>query len=421
MSYRNRLRENIKLTSPDGNVFEAFWIGSERSQEKKLGIHNFPNVNGSSVQDLGVAGAIYPITLSFEGPDNDIISARFFNALKEKGTWEVIHPVHGLLNLQPVSFSPNDQPVTSGNITQVNTEWIEIVSLDAPPSAPELQATTAAQIVTINDVTSDQLVNSTFQDTAEEKGSFRKAVLDVVAGVEKHLETLSKFSSEITAEMESIKRDIDVVLAVIPLDIIAVAGQLQQLIQLPALAVEDTSSRLDAYGNFASDISLSLTPDAVGTSNYNRVAIQELALTSAMAAVADISTTGDILSRPEAVGIIDTNIELFESSTNALDATQELFKNEPIDTQYFSQSQSYPQASRLVGLTVEYLLRAAFDLKVEKRFILDRQRNPVMVALEEYGSPGENDANINLFIDTNKLEDIEHLIMQAGRELVVYV
>jgi hypothetical protein len=45
----------------------------------------------------------------------------------------------------------------------------------------------------------------------------------------------------------------------------------------------------------------------------------------------------------------------------------------------------------------------------------------VIVAIEEYGELGEDDSNLDLFIDSNRLEGDEYLIMPKGRELVVYV
>ena len=420
MSYRDRLRPNITLTSPDGNIFTALWRGNESNHGKKIGISDYWKVPGSTVQDGNIKSATYPLTLQFVGPDNDLNAIQFIKALSESGVWKVIHPILGEKKLQPMSFTPDWQPVTSGGITTIETEWIEPLDLAVIPSAPELQATVASQIETVNDISASQLSDNSFQETAAETASFRAAVLDVVANVESHLESVSDFSASITSEIEAIKRDVDAVLAVVPLDVIAVAGQLQAMIQLPARAIQDTQARLDAYKNMAVGVGL-MSPDTPGTPSYNRVAVQELALTATVGAVADVASTGTLLSRTEAVGVIEDVLTLFGDVTDNLDASQVLFEGSAIDVQYFSQSQSYSVAGRLTALTVAYLLRAAFNLKVEKRFVLTRSRNPAMVAMEEYDGPGEGDANINFFNDTNKIEDNEFIMMPKGRELVVYV
>ena len=420
MSYRDRLRPNITLTSPDGTVFTALWVGNESSHIKKIGIFDYPGVAGSTVQDQNIRSAEYPLTLQFEGPDNDLTAKQFIDALKEKGVWEVVHPVLGLLKLQPMTFTPDWQPVTSGNITVIKTEWIEPLDVAVVPSVPELQANVAAQIETVNEVAAEQLDDNTFQETAEEVGGIRAAVLDVVAAVEEKLEAVSDFAADITAEMLAIKRDIDAVLAVVPMDIIALAGQIKELIQLPARAIQDVQARLDAYKGFAVSAGL-LSPDTPGTASYNRVAVQEAALTAAMGAVADVASTGDLLSRTEAVGVIEDVLALFDDITNNLDASQVLFEGSSIDRQYFSQSQSYSVAARMNALTVAYLLRAAFDLKVEKRFVLTQSRNPVTVTIEEYGSLGEDDLFLDLFNASNKIQGNEFIMMPKGRALVVYV
>lgn len=415
----DRLRANIQLTSPDGQVFTPYWRGDPRTRPKKLGIFNFPGVDGSEVQDLGTSAMTYNLTLFFEGDNHDLDSDVFMKAQTERGPWEVIHPVHGLKILQPMSFTPNDEPVESSNITRVDTEWIEPLAPSNVPSAPELQSAVKAQINAVNDVGAEQLNNTTFQDTAGEVGAFRTSVNSVVSNVEQHLESISSFSASITAEMEAIKRDIDNVLGVLPLDVISVAGQIQELIQLPARAIDNVTARLDAYQNFADGISFDLSPDDNGTENYNRVTVQECALTAVFCAVADISSTGALTSRIEAIDVIEANQTFLKDITDTLDTTQELFEGEPIDRQYYSQSQSYADSVLLIAQSVAYLLRALFDLKTEKRFTLDRDRNPIMVAAEEYGDFSE--ANLDLFLESNQIEGDEHLIMKKGRELVVYV
>ena len=418
--YRDRLRPSIQLTSPDGTVFTALWVGNESSHVKKIGIFDYPGVAGSTVQDQNIRSAMYPLTLQFEGPDNDLTAKEFVDALTESGVWEVVHPVLGLLKLQPMTFTPEWQPVTSGNITVIKTEWIEPLDIAVVPSVPELQAAVAAQIETVNEVAAEQLEQSTFQKIAAEAAAIRDATLDVVAAVEEKLEAVSDFAADITAEMLAIKRDIDAVLAVVPMDIIALAGQIKELIQLPARAIQDVQARLDAYKGFAQSAGL-LSPDTPGTPSFNRVAVQEAALTAAMGAVADVASTGDLLSRTEAVGVIEDVLALFDDITNNLDVSQTLFENSAIDAQYFSQSQSYSVAARLNALVVAYLLRAAFDLKVEKRFVLTQSRNPVMVTIEEYGSLGEDDLFLDLFNASNKIQGDEFIMMPKGRELVVYV
>jgi hypothetical protein len=72
------------------------------------------------------------------------------------------------------------------------------------------------------------------------------------------------------------------------------------------------------------------------------------------------------------------------------------------------------QALKLLTLT-------SFDLKTEKRFTLEKERSPVEITITEYGEFGENDENLELFINSNNLKADEIYLLPAGKEIVVYV
>jgi len=127
--WRDRLKETIVFNSPNGNSFEAKWRGDERSIQKRIGEFGFPGRSGSIVQDLGSKAARYPLTIYFDGADNDLNAARFFDAVyNEKGPWLVGHPIYGTIELQPVSVTEKAQPVESGNITEISSEWVETLN-----------------------------------------------------------------------------------------------------------------------------------------------------------------------------------------------------------------------------------------------------------------------------------------------------
>lgn len=420
MSWRDRLRQSIALTSPEGNIFEALWQGNSRSMDKKLGLFEFPKVKGTKVQDLDIGSARYPLTIFFAGENNDQESDRFFKACRERGVWNIIHPVRGALDLQLISVAENIQPVESGNVTQFDTEWIEPLKDSEVPSLFQQRSTIDSQIDEINSTASDQIESNVLQETAAETSSFEATVNAVVVAVEKFLAPVYELQSEINSQILSIKRGITSLLSAPVFDIVSIAGQVQALVQLPALAIADVNSRIDAYENFIS-AALDFSPDTAETKDRNIVAVQELALTSGLASFSFISSTGELDSRLQAIELINSNTELFKNITDTLDATQELFKDEIIDGQYFSQSESYSDAVLMVSQTIAYLLRSAFDLSIEKRFILEKMRAPIEITISEYGDLGEDDLNFALFIESNSLKGNEILILPEGREVLVYV
>jgi archaellum component FlaF (FlaF/FlaG flagellin family) len=92
-----------------------------------------------------------------------------------------------------------------------------------------------------------------------------------------------------------------------------------------------------------------------------------------------------------------------------------------IDKQYFANSQNYTSLMNTYALTIQYLLSQFFNLATEKRFTIKSKRSPLEITVTEYGSIGENESNYQLFIDSNQLTGNEILILQPGREVVIYV
>ncbi|MHA1287298.1 MAG: DNA circularization N-terminal domain-containing protein [Candidatus Thorarchaeota archaeon] len=138
VSWQDRLANTIELISPSGKAFSAKWRGNPRTREKRLGIFEYPKVAGNVVQDLGSNSLRQTLNIYFDGRDHDLESDRFFEATKEIGLWDITHPVHGFYGLQLVSVRENDEPITSGNVTEFVTEWIEPIDEVSLETAREL-------------------------------------------------------------------------------------------------------------------------------------------------------------------------------------------------------------------------------------------------------------------------------------------
>lgn len=421
MSWKDRLKGIIELTSPQGNTFEAFWRGNSITFEKKLGIFNFPGVAGAKVQDLDVTANLYPLNLFFEGRDQDLESERFASALKERGTWVIIHPTKGKKSLQLVSVDEKVEPVESGNITEFVTQWIEPLNDQIIVSTAQLAAAIISQTDNSNISSGDQLSTNIFQNSFKETSAIEIAINSVVNAVTNNLAVLYEPIAEINARVTSIIRGIQDTISATVIDVAGLAGQIQNLIQLPLLATNDIESRLANYTGLINDIIANITVDTADQANKNTISVKEIAQVSALVAVAQISATGLLATRNQAIDTSDEVRNLFTSVTNDLDSAQELFKNSDIDVQYFSESQSFSDTYLIISQAVAYLLQASFDLAIERTFVLETPRAPIEITITEYGGLGESDSNYDLFIESNNLKGQEIIILPAGREVVVYV
>jgi hypothetical protein len=430
MTWQNRLRPTIKFVSPEGNEFEAFWQQSDHTVDKKLGIFEYPLVRGTVVQDLEASSDRYSIPFGFDGADNDQEAFRFILACRERGQWSVTHPTEGFLGLQLVSITKLDRPVAEGNITRFNSEWIEPIDETTLQTAAELAGLVGNRYFDLNASSADQFVKNIRSQTTSEIFAIQQAVKRVTNAVDKVLTPISSASDSIFAAQLSIQRGIQETFDAVIFEPLSLVGQIQNLIQLPARAIQDIRSRLDAYGDLAAEL-FGMTPDQPTNSAKNVTAVQELSLVAIVGSNAEIVTTGPqrpvvpvtggLQSRAQAVEFALDLRNRLVGIVDVLDESQILFEDSDIDEQYFSQTDTFNTSVQLTSFGQRYLLSSAYNLNVERRFTLTKPKTPLQIVGEEYGTWGDNDNLIDAFIDANSLQGTEILLLPAGREVVVYV
>lgn len=440
-NWRDRLQAQITLISPEGQEFNAQWRGSPRTLPKKLGVLRFPKVKGDLVQDLDVQSALYSITFYFEGTNNDTEANAFFAACKERGTWEITHPVHGFLGLQLVSVTELDNPVESGNITEINTEWIEPIDPLTLKTARELKGIIDARADDLNISAAQQFANNLLTASEDLRGAIEATTDGIGRVVDLFLGPLFTTVDALDNTVEAIQRGITDTNNATVLQVQSLAGQIQNLINLPLFANNQLETRLTTYGQLVSgltdqlpggDDSL-LSPTTADDSQINSVATLELAMAAALSSLANIITTtavsprslgpddtGALATRDQAVTAIQNLTDIYNGIVDALDQAMDSFSDNNIDDQYYSFVDSYTDAATLLNLAIEYLLTIAFDLSIERTFIIDRPRTPIEITITEYGTLGENDRNLDLFIRSNNLIGKDILLLPQGREVRVY-
>ena len=418
--YLDRLEPHLIMISPKGDKFTTNWIGNERSVEKKLGVFNVPGINGSVVQDQNLKAAVYPLTFYFAGPDNDLEASKFFQSAAQVGPWEVYHPVHGKKNLQLSTVTEDVQPVKSGGVTQLTTEWIEVTGDSKETSIDEISSAILGQSIILHKVAKEQIEGIASLPDAESTSAFMEAINDTVAAFDKTLGVITSAVAEVQGQVDSIKRGIDAVLGILPLDVLSLAGQIQTLISTPALIKSDIIGKISSYSNFATRIFNSAV-HAPTIGGLSTVSVQELVGVAVINSLSLIAVASDFGSRNTIITALDNNNKLFNSIVNNLDAVQNVFSGELLEYSYFSQSISFHESARTAALCNDYLIKSIYSLATEKRFITYRPENPVIIAMREYSGYGFNDSNIDEFYNINGLTGQETYLIPSGKELVVYL
>ena len=132
----------------------------------------------------------------------------------------------------PINVTEAIEPVTSGNITEFTTEWIEPLEEFALPSLPQLSSQINEQVQQVNATAAEQFTRNLRQDTFEEVAKLTSAVDKVVNAVTDTLRPLYETTSEINARVTSIIRGVQVLISQPVIDAAGLAGQIQNLIQM---------------------------------------------------------------------------------------------------------------------------------------------------------------------------------------------
>jgi hypothetical protein len=338
----------------------------------------------------------------------------------------VQHPVKGALSLQLLKVTEVIDPVTSGNITAFDTEWVEPISIDNPSTLAQQAQDVVHKTDQLDATAASQFARATF-DTAQRRYAVVETILQGMDYVQDRLSAIYKPISDLNREITSIRTSLLDGLTDTVLDAAGLAGQVQHLIKLPALVYTDLTVRLSAYSSLLTDMySFSVDEDDPLLSITDPVAIknkaltQELLVTSVFSGLALSAVSGEFTTRAATISMLDNIADAFSDGTVELDKSQEVLLSYDISKQYFSQSESFSDSYTAISTAVSYLLSASFDLAVEKRFKLGLPRAPIEIVITEYGSLGENDAYLDEFISANNLSGYEILMLPAGREVVTY-
>ena len=432
MAWTDRLRKTIKFISPSGLEFTPLWKGNEISAKKRLGRHAYPNLDNEVVQDLGMESRDYPLTVYFDGPDNDKDAWAFGKALCEPETWKVTHPVYGLLFLQLVSFKFKPEPVDSGNVTVFETAWIEPASNEEIKPEPDPAAEVEAAVEAVKE--------GTLKDSAAITQDGISKANAAANGLKQGLNAVKCTIQSANARINTLQAQINDFATTAYLDIASIAGGVIELLEAPDLMAKSVSSKIALFSNLGKKIMSNMPhADSANTTGHeiapnmpgslsNKTGQKNLALAGQLFLNAiTVGLAKSVISnlpesRREALATLNEFQRFSREAEEALDKSAALTAEERIEDQFVPRASSGEAIATLNTAVVRYVMRALFDLKIERRMVLDRPRAPLEIAITEYKATGESaDYYFDLFCRTNDLHKLDVLLLPAGREVVIYV
>lgn len=427
-TWKDRVRSGILLTSPDGNEFEAQWIENDKTKEKKIQISYYTDVKGNRVKDREINSPTEPIIFYFSGPNNDLETERFWRACDENGQWEIVHPITGFESMQLVSVRKHFNPVLGGGLTEITTEWIEPLNEEAVESGRQLASMVDAIGMKLNTAVADSFFDRLDTGVSALRGGIARATAAVAGISNKVLGPIAAINDAAYASFMAVQGGIHDIENLTILEALSIAGQLQNLIQIPLRSIQDHRSRMVAYSELAAANLALVMPSSgsgetvnggvsIDANGRNKALIAEVSSLATIVAVSEISTTSQFSSRVDALEFSDDMLGMADQITDGMEAVQELFKNEFPNEEYVFNSHTSEILNELLSLTVRYIRKIANDIGAEKRIVLDRPRTPLEIVLTEYGS----DERFDEFLVSNGLVLNDILLLEAGREVILNV
>lgn len=413
MPWNDRIRE-AAYTSPSGVRLTFDYEDVRKSVEKKTTGFEFPDADGTYVQDLGHSGRRYPLRVFFWGDDYDQESDAFEAALLERGTGKLEHPIYGVVDVVPFgTITRRDDLKTAANQAVIEVAFWETIGLIYPASQTDPASEVLASVDEYNNTAAAEFEEVTDLDSAVEQSSFQntyQATLDTAkSGLQSIANTQADVQKQFNAITDSINNGIDILIS----EPLTLAFQTTQMIQAPARALTNIEARLDGYANLANLIinTNNVVSPGLDSRNSNEFHKDDL--------YASTYVTGSIVSVVN--NQFTTKTEALEAADIVLTQFADLIAWRDANFQSLSEidtGSAYQQLLEAVALTAGFLVEISFSLKQERRIVLDRNRTMIDLVAELYGSI---DDQLDFFINSNDLSGTEILEIPRGREIVYYV
>lgn len=414
MTWNDRLRE-AAYTSPSGERLIFTYENVSKTVEKKTTGFEFPDANGTYVQDLGHSGRRYPLRIFFWGNDHDLEALAFETALLEIGTGKLDHPLYGTVDVVPFGeIKTRDDLKTASNQSIMEVTFWDTIGLIYPASQQDPAASVLTAVSEYNDAAASEFEEITSLDSAVEQATFKNSYQSLLDSAQSGLQAVADVQDNVRTQfnaiVDSINQGIDILVA----EPLTLAFQTVVMIQAPARALANVEARLSAYSDLANSL---ITGDGAVVSpgndarNSNDFHTSDLYASSYVTGSVVSVVNNQFITKTEALQAAEAILQQLEDVTNWRDDNFQSLGE--VDT-----GGAYQQLQEAVALTAGFLVQISFTLKQERRIVLVCDRTIIDLAAELYGSV---DDQLDFLISSNNLSGSEILEIPKGREIVYYV
>lgn len=416
MAWQDRIQD-ASYQSPSNQIFEFEFEDVSVQLEKKTSEFDYPDADGSYVQDKGIKGRRFPMRIYFSGADYDLTADSFMKALAEKGTGVLAHPKYGTVNVVPMGvISRSDKLTTGANQAEIEVSFLEVNDIIFPSSQSDGYSNVVEALNKFSNVLATEFNDFIDFETAEKRATFQSNYTKRIARMKTLLYVVAAADEETFDNFNNIYDSIDTSIT----DLISDPDLLSSQTTLLALSASYSSASIDdmflAYKSFIDE--LLYDPKTLRVKSPSGVAKNlfrgdYLVIADMYCALCNAAINGDFDIRSDAIAKAVILYDLFYEIAYWVD--ENVRGLEIVDP-----GDSYLQILDTMAQTVGYLIFIAFSLKQERRIITTSEHTFIDLISELYG-PSNVEENIDFFINSNELNGDEILEIPRGRTIRYYV
>lgn len=436
----------LALTTPSGNRLEFLYDRKlEDGKTHNLGEFTFSGQDEKYFQDKSITSDSFPFTILLR--DQDVLKT-VRSALDEKKTdtadFILEHPDPSLGTFPVVvsNYKVSQNSVKGRGIIRISVVFFKTITnlLGGDPAESTNPSSAGASLTAIDDLNIDQATdfeNSVNLDLGSAIASLSARVTDAVNSITDELSTIVSANEEIAIIFNNTAQEILINIDTLVLAPFNLARQMQNLIQLPMLAIDDPVQRIATYSELLTTLNTFSQDDETefssgtpsGLNILSGAGLFALATISAInySAVSTSSVTieeitsgepvdSGYISRTQIVETIEDVLDTALSVTELYSDKSANFGAETFFTQYFDYS---ILNKNLVAATVKNLNNRIFNTSREVTIVTNEELTPIQWCANLYQSVELN--TINFFNDSNKIRGDEIYLVPKNRDIVYYV
>jgi hypothetical protein len=203
-------------------------------------------------------------------------------------------------------------------------------------------------------------------------------------------------------------------------DVVTLVNNVQQFLNIPALAVQNYNSLKERYRNLSDDILNTYPNETLSNAlRKNQCAHAEFIGGFIVSSLATAITNTTFTTRVGALTALNDVTIFHDTYLEKINEYEELFDGVLADESYAANRQALEVLDALVSNTARVLISSSFTLQTQRTVVVDRARTPIDLAYELYGNQNDLFDRVNEIIENNVLNN--PTLIEEGTEILYYV